>query len=73
MSDETYNGFTNWDTWNLSLHLTNEEWIYNLAFNKTAKQIKRITEDYFELCGNDRIDIDKVNFDEIEESLGEEG
>lgn len=30
-TDETYNGHTNWDTWNASLWLNNDERMYRMA------------------------------------------
>ena len=31
MTDTTYNGWTNWETWNASLWINNEEPMYRLA------------------------------------------
>ena len=31
MTDSTYNGFKNWNYWNVSLWINNDEGLYNLA------------------------------------------
>ena len=31
LTDETFNGWTNYETWNVSLWLQNDEGLYNLA------------------------------------------
>ena len=45
MSDSTYNGYTNYETWNVSLWMANDEMIYrharankNLGYRKWAKR-----------------------------------
>ena len=31
IQDTSYNGWTNYETWNVSLWIQNNEWLYNLA------------------------------------------
>ncbi len=67
MTDNTYNGWTNYETWNVALWLGNDEGLYNLV---------RRCEDYKEVvfslldCGitetGDGISYNDVNVDEDE-------
>lgn len=75
MADETFNGHTNWDTWNASLWLSNEEFTYkecrriasrSLDADRTGQAIREFTEE-LGLTG-DGFDPDKVDWD----SIGEE-
>lgn len=71
MESEKYQGWTNWDTWNCNLWLTNDEWSYRKlqSFYK-AEQVEKFWEEFYE--GKDGIDTSKVNFEEIFESFKEE-
>lgn len=37
MSDETYNGWTNRETWALNLWLSNDEWLYRTAIERAGE------------------------------------
>jgi hypothetical protein len=67
-TNETYNGWTSWETWNANLWLTNDEGTLNYA--KTAEdyhELKEIWEEILE--GQDDIATDEINFKEIFQSL----
>ena len=67
---EEYQGWTNWDTWNANLWLTNDEWSYQHALEApSANDLESVWIDFFE--GKDGITTSKVNFEEIYESLKE--
>ena len=84
MADQTYNGWTNWETWNFNLWINNNEalyWIVNKALGDfiledtfeaflkgTAKNIVGT-----ELCLDLKVkDIKNINFKEITELMWEE-
>lgn len=72
MKNETYNGWSNWDTWNANLHLTNDYNVYNEAINcETAKDIRLLFLESFDTGQNeyDGIDYGCVNWHEILEGL----
>ena len=64
---ETYNGWTNWETWNVNLWLTNDENTYSAIYRLGAEEI----ETYWikNLDGTDGIDSDRVNWNEIFDGL----
>ena len=75
-----YNGFTNWETWNVMLWVINPESIYNSlrwVFNRHVVDVKRVksfvlgffphgTPDMFGHC-----DYKNVNWDELTEHFKE--
>lgn len=76
-TDDTYQGWTNWDTWDANLWLTNDEDAYRLA---TDCKDEFALNDLFELSFDDattktgfidNIDPDRVNWAEIFASLHE--
>jgi hypothetical protein len=76
---EEFNGHTNWDTWNASLWLANEEFTYrecvSLASYSTslgdlAQRIESFVES-IELTG-DGFDVNKVDWESIAEEYFEE-
>ena len=58
MIDETYNGWTNYETWNVALYIQNEYPIYKMAYDY-VKQCRRLNEvvDYTQLA-----DVIAMNF-----------
>ena len=71
MSEDTYNGWTNWDTWNANLWLNNDPSDYRDACRATdANELRQVFEETFGE-GYDDINMDKVNWQEIYEGLHE--
>ena len=70
--DETYNGWTNWDTWNVSMWLEDEPDRYEatraLVVNGGLDDLRAFAMEFVE----DDIDPDKVNWQELHDHYGEE-
>lgn len=75
-SDETYNGWTNWDTWSANLWLSNTEGPYRRLrrmAHQPPSEWKRAALDELDAMGNpDGIDYWKVNWQALYEAFGEE-
>jgi hypothetical protein len=58
LTDTEYNGWTNYETWNVALWINNDEGLYNLA---------RVCGDYQTFCdcmGSDAVTGDGVRYDD---------
>ena len=44
MSEEGYSGYENWETWNVSLWLSNDEGLYNLTIDMMRENPPRYSE-----------------------------
>ena len=70
MTYNEYNGWTNWDTWNTYNWLTESEGVYNSAKRTTGPtELRELFGDY--ISGQDDIDLDEVNWDEVYEGLSD--
>ena len=67
---QAYNGWSNWDTWNASLWLNNDQGLYNEALGKSASELRALVED-FGVTG-DGFDVNAVNWDEVAEGFNDE-
>jgi hypothetical protein len=79
MSEETYNGWTNWDTWNAKLWLDNEQWTAKEAYSCGAylaprgiERLKYLVLHCTQAVTGDGVDMENVNWEEIFESYEEE-
>jgi hypothetical protein len=73
-----YNGWTNWDTWNVNLWLTNEEGLYHTALSTIKFNLPMLREVRLRevaksaIPESEDIDYSEVNWSEIVEALLEE-
>lgn len=86
MTDNTYNGWTNWETWQINLWLDNEEPLYRekqrLLRRLRTWDERTLSDEVIAFCReqfpngtpdmDDPSDMDKVNWDEIVESFKRE-
>jgi hypothetical protein len=72
MNNESYNGWSNWDTWNANLHLTTNDEIvyYDFLRCKTSEEVRVLFLETFNNEANcfDGIDYGCVNWHEINQS-----
>lgn len=69
---KNYNGWTNWDTWNANLWITNGELSYMLAKEcKTIKELKKAYSGMIKsgLIQKDNVKINQVDFGQILKNL----
>lgn len=71
---KTYNGWTNWNTWNVNTWLVNDVYCLSLAMmiKKTSNKLSDFIEIMLPFINNvitDDINIELVNFTEIFENL----
>lgn len=75
---EKYNGWTNWETWNVNLWLCNNEGDYDMAKNcKDGNAIRELVEEYRTRTSGMFADLinralDRVNWEEIYKGLHED-
>ena len=84
MTDQTYNGWTNWETWNFNLWINNNEKLYGIINKALGEFLLKDTFEVFlkgtaknivgtELCLDLKVkDIKNINFKEITELMWEE-
>ncbi len=76
MTDNTYNGWTNYETWNVALWLGNDEGLYNLARGWARHGYKSLSHQLVEAWGQftpDGVDWqdNDLDIDELNEMLNE--
>lgn len=72
--DTTYNGWSNWETWNAALWLDNDEDIYKRSRNMEAEELEVFCRDLWAQahCTPDDADLDKVDWEEIAKARNSE-
>ena len=86
MTNDTYEGYTNWETWIVGLSADNDEvfhnhlqWILDV-YGAEPEEVREITADFFRrivypvanAVEGGKVELDKVNFDElVQDVLGE--
>jgi hypothetical protein len=83
MSDQTYNGWTNWATWNFNLWINNDERLYRIMMKASedleldsylVKFLKGTADNIIgtKLCSDlKKSDIKDINFKEVMEAIRE--
>ena len=74
MDDESCQGFTNWDTWNLAVWVENSERPYNIMRSNKEKLLRMDDEELLDFVvittGNpDHVDLSKINMDELRDVI----
>ncbi len=71
--DDTYNGWTNWETWNASLWLNNEPyWQYRLQDCRSVDDVKEVYEEAVDIGYiTDQITYFRINFQEMYDDIFE--
>ena len=72
-TDTTYNGYTNWDTWNAQMWTSGgDEWVYKTA--RDLPDAETLRKFIVEECGlrGDGFDPEEVNWQEVFEAVTEE-
>jgi hypothetical protein len=75
---EGYNGWSNWETWNVALWLGNDEYHYHATRHFwRAEQFEEYVRDFVADMGGfgdlEPDDIDSVDWEELAQSYSEEG
>ena len=69
----SYNGWSNWETWNAYNWITSFETTYKRFVNQEAICIKALIESmsYRKRYSPDKIDIELIDYEELQEALDE--
>jgi hypothetical protein len=70
--NQTYQGWTNWETWNTNLWISNDPVYYRMARRCDSVNALRALWRCMSDSVSDKIDTDMINFEEIFQSVQEE-
>lgn len=71
MKTETYKGYTNWETWCANLWICNDEYYYKASLLCDSVNALKALWRCMTYSVTDKIDIEKINFEEIYDLLKE--